>query len=106
VKKVHPAKPELRVIKPSEDWTPVPLPDSIPGPMAVLICLDFLARGTKEHWERIASQLRDCRFIATPALSPKHTLGGWCRSTNSQGTASVASRATLRIVQPGPSEQA
>lgn len=74
VKKVHPAKPEVNIIKSSEDWAPVDLPASIPGQMALLICLDFLARGTNEHWQRIAPKLRDCRFIATPALSPKHSL--------------------------------
>ncbi len=74
VKKVHPAKPEVRIIKSGSEWAPVQLPEGMPGPMAVLICLDFLARGTLPHWELIAPQLRDCSFVAAPALTGKHTL--------------------------------
>lgn len=72
VPKLHPAEPELGTIRPGDDWQPVSLPEPIPGPMAVMICLDYLARQTEKHQELVARPYEGCRFVAAPALSKAH----------------------------------
>ncbi|UQA57058.1 hypothetical protein [Polyangium aurulentum] len=73
IPKLHPAKPELGAMKPGTDWAPVTLPAPLPSPLAVLICLDFLTRHSEEHHRLVAEPLRDCRFIAAPALTKAHS---------------------------------
>lgn len=72
VSKLHPAEGELGQIDPGEDWSPVSLPGAIPGPMAVLICLDYLTRQSERHQVLVAPSYEDCRFVAAPALSKTH----------------------------------
>jgi len=74
VPKLHAAKPEVGTLRLGMEWDPVPLPESIPGPMAVLICLDFISRQSSQHLDYVARPLGNCRFIAAPALTNTHSL--------------------------------
>ncbi|HYO67455.1 MAG TPA: pentapeptide repeat-containing protein, partial [Archangium sp.] len=66
--------PERDSMKPGEAWSPVALPEGLPGPMGVLICLDFLFRESERTRALVAEQLKKCRFLAIPSLTPHHTL--------------------------------
>ncbi|WP_437281606.1 pentapeptide repeat-containing protein [Sorangium sp. So ce375] len=72
--KLNPAIPERSSMRPGEAWAPVDMPDGIPGPMGVLVCLDFLFRESESYRRLVAGRLRDCRFLAVPSLTPHHTL--------------------------------
>ncbi|AKJ00312.1 High-affnity carbon uptake protein Hat/HatR [Archangium gephyra] len=72
--KLNPAVPERDSMKPGEAWSPVALPEGLPGPMGVLICLDFLFRESERSRALVAEQLRQCRFLAIPSLTPHYTL--------------------------------
>src|SRR5262249_30650061 len=74
VPKLHPAKPELGALRPGDAWSPVTLPDGLPGPMGVLICLDFFVRRSAPHLAFVAPPLDACRFRAAPALTSKGSL--------------------------------
>lgn len=74
VPKLHAAKPELGQMEPGKEWTAIELPDDLPGPMGVLICLDFLQRRSAHHRELVGAPLEGCRFLCAPSLTPKHTL--------------------------------
>ncbi|WP_437591113.1 hypothetical protein [Sorangium sp. So ce1000] len=74
IPKLHPAKPELDFLKPGQDWAPVDLPESIGGRLGVLICLDLLQRESEPHREHVGALLSQCRLIAAPSLTGKHTL--------------------------------
>ncbi|WP_438029227.1 eIF2A-related protein [Sorangium sp. So ce233] len=72
--KLSPALPERSSMRPGETWAPVEMPDGIPGPMGVLVCLDFLFRESEPHRALVAERLGECRFLAVPSLTPHHTL--------------------------------
>ncbi|WP_437801736.1 hypothetical protein [Sorangium sp. So ce693] len=72
--KLSPAIPERSSMRPGATWTPVEMPDGFPGPMAVLVCLDFLFREGEPHRKLVAERLGACRFLAVPSLTPHHTL--------------------------------
>jgi predicted amidohydrolase len=59
-----------RSMTPGRGWQPVPLPSGLPGPLAVLICLDFLNRD--EHRDEIGG-LDEARFLAVPSSTPFST---------------------------------
>ncbi|WP_437717656.1 pentapeptide repeat-containing protein [Sorangium sp. So ce448] len=72
--KLSPAIPERSSMRPGAAWTPVEMPDGLPGPMGVLVCLDFLFREGEPHRKLVAERLGACRFLAVPSLTPHHTL--------------------------------
>jgi predicted amidohydrolase len=79
--KLHPATPELVSLKRGARWSPIELPDGLPGPMGVLICLDFLISvGGVSPTEGASSvlpeanSLRQSRFLAVPSLTPFHSV--------------------------------
>ncbi|WP_309893182.1 pentapeptide repeat-containing protein [Archangium sp.] len=72
--KLNPAVPERGSMKPGAAWRPVALPEGLPGPMGVLICLDFLFRESERSRALIGEQLKACRFLAIPSLTPHYTL--------------------------------
>lgn len=74
IPKLHPAKPELRFLQPGHGWAPIDLPESFGGPLGVLVCLDLLQRESDPHREHVGPHLSQCRLIAAPSLTGKHTL--------------------------------
>ncbi|WP_438036140.1 pentapeptide repeat-containing protein [Sorangium sp. So ce204] len=72
--KLSPAIPERSSMKSGATWAPVEMPDGLPGPMGVLVCLDFLFREGEPHRKLVAERLGACRFLAVPSLTPHHTL--------------------------------
>ncbi|WP_437535823.1 pentapeptide repeat-containing protein [Sorangium sp. So ce726] len=72
--KLSPAIPERSSMRPGETWAPVEMPDGLPGPMGVLVCLDFLFREGEPHRKLVAERVGACRFLAVPSLTPHHTL--------------------------------
>ncbi len=72
--KLNPAKPEVGQMKPGTSWSPIALPDGLPGPMGALVCLDFLYRESPAHQKLVQPQLDACRFLVVPSLTPTHTL--------------------------------
>jgi len=74
VSKLSPAEPERASMKPGNAWAPVALPEGLPGPMGVLVCLDFLYQESPRHRVLVAEQLPACRFLAVPSLTPAYTL--------------------------------
>lgn len=72
--KLHPALPERDSMKVGEAWAPVVMPDGIPGPLGVMVCLDFLYRESEAHTKLVAGGLGQCRFLAVPSLTPHYTL--------------------------------
>lgn len=72
--KLNPATPERASMRSGEAWAPVVMPDGIPGPMGVLVCLDFLFRDGEQYRALVAESLKECRFLAVPSLTPTHTL--------------------------------
>ncbi|MEM9489877.1 MAG: NACHT domain-containing protein, partial [Myxococcota bacterium] len=80
--KLNPAKPELHGLRKGTSWTPIELPGAVPGPMGVLVCLDFLFREGEAHHGLVGNGLDDCRFLAVPSWTPHHTVSefgakGW-----------------------------
>ncbi|MCB9756582.1 MAG: pentapeptide repeat-containing protein [Myxococcales bacterium] len=75
--KLSPATPERRDLLVGKSWSPVEFSDlsGIPGPMGVLICLDFLFRDNEQHRGLVGDKLEACRFLAVPSLTPHYTLG-------------------------------
>ncbi|WP_437899842.1 pentapeptide repeat-containing protein [Sorangium sp. So ce124] len=72
--KLSPAIPERSSMRPGATWAPVEMPDGFPGPMGVLVCLDFLFREGEPHRKLVVERLGACRFLAVPSLTPHHTL--------------------------------
>ncbi|HEU4404574.1 MAG TPA: pentapeptide repeat-containing protein [Polyangiaceae bacterium] len=72
--KLHPAAPEVGQMKPGDCWAPVTMPEGLPGPMGVLVCLDFLYRDSGPHRALVGEPLESCRFLAVPSWTPTHTL--------------------------------
>ncbi len=58
-------------LKPGQAWAPIPLGE-LPGPMGVLICLDFLHREGEAHRKLVA--LEKSHFLAVPSYTPFHTI--------------------------------
>src|SRR5262249_29173382 len=58
--KLNPAYPEQGSMRPGQTWQPVALPDGLPGPLGVLICLDFLFRDSGQHRSLVAERLDAC----------------------------------------------
>ncbi len=80
--KFNPAVAVNERIEPGTRWDPVPLPDDIPGPMGVMVCLDFLYRENDGYRTLVAGRLNECRFITVPSLTRSHsveefTVGAW-----------------------------
>jgi WD40 repeat protein/predicted amidohydrolase len=71
--KLSPAKLEQGVLKPGSTWSPIPLPEGLPGPMGVLICLDFLHREGEAHRKLMSQALAKSRFLAVPSYTPYHS---------------------------------
>jgi hypothetical protein len=61
-------------LKPGSTFEPVELPSNIPGPMALMICRDFLDRESGAHREIVGEKLAKCRFVAVPSYTPTHSL--------------------------------
>ena len=72
--KLNPAQLEVGSMQPGQTWHPVPLPPSIPGPLGVMICLDFLNRKGERHQGLVGPGLKHCRFLAVPSLTPHFTI--------------------------------
>ncbi|KFA89112.1 pentapeptide repeat-containing protein, partial [Archangium violaceum] len=60
-------------LRPGQVWRPIPL-EGLPGPMGVLICLDFLHRGGEAHLKLVAEALEQSHFLAVPSYTPFHTI--------------------------------
>lgn len=75
VAKIHLVEEEVRLdVKPgSSTWRPVDLPEFATEPMGVLICRDYLDRGSASHRELMGELLSNCRFLAVPSLTPPHS---------------------------------
>ncbi|TKD09165.1 SIR2 family protein [Polyangium fumosum] len=73
--KFHPATAVGEEIEAGTSWAPVDLPEDIVGPMGVMVCLDFLHRENAEHRALVTEPLAQCRFLAVPSLTGKHTVG-------------------------------
>ncbi|MRG95715.1 pentapeptide repeat-containing protein [Polyangium spumosum] len=74
VPKLHPAAAVHEEIEPGDAWAPVPMPEGFPGPMGVLICLDFLHRESPLYQEHVAKKLSACRFLAVPSWTSAHSI--------------------------------
>lgn len=75
VQKHHPAKPELGRMKPGRTWEPIDMETAgLPGPMAVLVCLDGFNREGEQFRAVVAEAFEQCRFLAWPAATRDHTL--------------------------------
>jgi WD40 repeat protein len=61
-------------MKPGDAWAPIEMPGGIPGPMGILVCLDFLYRESTAHRALVAEAMEQCRFLAVPSLTPSYTL--------------------------------
>ncbi|HLL03000.1 MAG TPA: pentapeptide repeat-containing protein [Myxococcaceae bacterium] len=72
--KLNPARPEQNTMEPGQTWEPVMLPESIPGPMGTLVCLDFLYQRSPLHQQLVLPRLKECRFLVVPSLTPYYTL--------------------------------
>lgn len=72
--KLNPASAERGSMRPGDAWAPVIMPDGIPGPMGVMVCLDFLFREGGQHQALVAEALAACRFLAVPSLTPAASL--------------------------------
>jgi WD40 repeat protein/predicted amidohydrolase len=72
--KLNPARPEQDTLEPGETWAPVALPGGFPGPMGLLVCLDFLYQRSERHQRLVVPELGRCRFLAVPSLTPHYTL--------------------------------
>lgn len=68
------ASPFEDQLRSGDSWAPVNLGSKIPGPMGVLICLDFLFRESKKYKEQVFKELEKCRFVVVPSLTPSHTI--------------------------------
>jgi len=73
--KLNPARPELNSLVTGTQWKPIDPPGGLPGPLGVMICLDFLFRESPSHRDLVSSQLAECRFLAVPSLTPHYTQG-------------------------------
>ncbi|EPX62050.1 hypothetical protein D187_009953 [Cystobacter fuscus DSM 2262] len=60
-------------LRPGQAWHPIPL-EGLPGPMGVLICLDFLNREGEAHRKLVAEALEHSHFLAVPSYTPFHTI--------------------------------
>jgi predicted amidohydrolase len=58
-------------LKPGQAWRPIPLGE-LPGPMGVLICLDFLHREGEAPRKLVT--LEESHFLAVPSYTPFHTI--------------------------------
>ena len=74
VPKLHATTPELSFLDLGQEWAPVELPEGLPGPLGVLICLDNLSRQSAQYREYVGGSLSLCRFIAAPSLTPARSL--------------------------------
>jgi predicted amidohydrolase len=72
--KLNPARPEQGSMRPGQAWHPVSLPPGIPGPLGVMICLDFLYRESELHRGLVGPGLEESRFLAVPSLTPHFTI--------------------------------
>ena len=72
--KLNPAQLEVGSMQPGQTWHPVSLPPSIPGPLGVMICLDFLYREGERHRGLVGPGFEQCRFLAVPSLTPHFTI--------------------------------
>jgi len=73
--KLKPAEPERKGFKPGTAWAPIRVEDALDHAFGVLICLDFLHREHQEFRDLVGSQLKECRFLCVPSLTPVYTLG-------------------------------
>lgn len=81
-------------MKPGRSWQALPLQahePTLPGPMGVMICLDFLHREHEQHRQLVGQGLDTCRFVAVPSLTPHYTVDEF---------AATASREALRYKRP------
>ena len=60
-------------LRPGQAWRPIPL-EGLPGPMGVLICLDFLHREGEAHRKLVADALEQSHFLVVPSYTPFHTI--------------------------------
>ncbi|WP_433935863.1 pentapeptide repeat-containing protein [Sorangium cellulosum] len=72
--KLSPSIAERSSMRAGETWTPVEMPEGIPGPMGVMVYLDFLLREDEQHRHLVAERLGACRFLAVPSLTPHHVM--------------------------------
>jgi WD40 repeat protein len=60
-------------------WDPIEVElgggPAIPGPLGVMICLDFLFRERPEDREQVGPRLDRVRFLAVPSYTPWHSVG-------------------------------
>ena len=82
--KLHSARQERKDLQLGKNWQPIPLGEGLPGPMGVMICLDFLTRESSQHRDMVGPQLSECRFLAVPSLTPTHTLSEFAAKTNEE----------------------
>ena len=74
VAKLHADLAEHEELEPGKAWRPIPMPEGLPGPMGVLIGLDFLHRESPRYRQLVADQLSECRFLAVPSCTSPASL--------------------------------
>lgn len=75
--KLKPAKPEQGSLNRGRSWHALDLSahdPTLPGPMGVMICLDFLHRDHEQYRQLVGPGLDTCRFLAVPSLTPYYSL--------------------------------
>lgn len=77
--KLSATKYELRNLVLGDHWDPIEFDlgggPAIPGPLGVMICLDFLFREQPKHREQVGPGLDRVRFLAVPSYTPWHSAG-------------------------------
>ncbi|MFO7565126.1 MAG: pentapeptide repeat-containing protein [Enhygromyxa sp.] len=75
--KLNPARPEQRSLVAGDRWAPVEWDPSsgpaLPGPLGVMICLDFLYREQELYRSKVGPALERARFLAVPSYTPWHS---------------------------------
>ena len=71
--KLNPSQHEPQM-KAGGIWKGIEMPGGIPGPMGILVCLDFLYRESASYRTLVGETLEGCRFLVIPSLTPAYTL--------------------------------
>lgn len=72
--KLNPGSGEQGSMRSGETWTPVAMPDGVPGPLGVLLGPDFLLRDNGRHQTLVAEPMAACPLLAVPSLTPHYSL--------------------------------
>ncbi|WP_181234476.1 eIF2A-related protein, partial [Enhygromyxa salina] len=77
--KLSATEPERGNLVCGDRWDPIAFElgggPAVPGPLGVMICLDFLFRERPKHREQVGPGLDEVRFLAVPSYTPWHSAG-------------------------------